>query len=359
MANSYISQEELYAALAAYREAGTIKKAADLLGIHRESFRRRLRAAAKQGLTSSTAYQEPEYTHKPFEVEDLPSPLPTVEELLARRKEEFTRVDAAKRARKLIDVKINLDGPIGIAHMGDTHLDDPGTDIGLVEHHVGIINRTEGLFGANVGDNANHWVGRLARLYGEQSTSAKESWVLVEWLLTSVQFLYLVAGNHDLFVGPGDPVEWIMRCQPGSLYEAHGARLNLKFPNGCEVRVNARHDFVGASQWNPAHGPSKAAQSGWRDQILTCGHKHITGYAPIKDPASGLISHAIRVASYKTHDRYADEKGLPDQNFSACVATIIDPYATNPANLVTVFFDLAEAAEFLTWKRHKFKQGKR
>ena len=290
---------------------------------------------------------------KPFEVETkLPSILPTAEELLERRKAEFRRVDEAKRARKLIDIAVKIDGPIGIAHFGDPHVDDPGTNIGLLERHVAIVNRTEGLFGANVGDQQNLWIGRLARLYGEQSTSAAESWVLTEWLINSVQWLYLIAGNHDLWAGSGDPLGFIMRSQPG-VYEAHGARLNLRFPNGRACTVNARHDFSGHSMWNTAHGPAKAVQMGWRDNILTCGHKHTAGYNPIICPASGVVSHAIRVASYKTHDRYADEKGLPDQNFSECVVTIIDPAARDERHLVTVFLNAEEGAEFLTWKRSK------
>lgn len=359
--HSPTTDAEALAAVEAYRVAGTLKAASALVGVSFTRVWERLRIATERGLIdemptrgkSGSHGGKPAYNPKPFEIEEIPSPLAPVADIIARRKAEFARVDAAKRARKLIDVLIAIDGPIGVAHIGDPHLDDPGTDITLLERHVQVINKTEGMFGANVGDQQNLWIGRLARLYSEQTTSAQESWALTEWLISSVQWLYLIAGNHDLWAGAGDPIQWIMRCQPGGLYEAHGARLNLRFPNGREVRINARHDFAGKSMWNPAHGPSKAAQSGWRDHVLTCGHKHETGYAPVKDPASGLISHAIKVASYKTHDRYADEKGLPDMNFSPCVTTVIDPAATSEAKLVTVFFDVEEAAEFLTWKRQR------
>jgi hypothetical protein len=193
----------------------------------------------------------------------------------------------------------------------------------------------------------------LARLYGEQSVSAQESWVLVEWLITSTNWLYLIGGNHDLWSGASDPVKWMAR-QANSLYEHHGARLGLKCPNGREIRVNARHDFKGHSQWNTAHGPSKAAQMGWRDHILACGHTHVSGYQVVKDPATGLISHALRVASYKTHDRYADEKGLPNQNIFVAPVTIIDPrYADTDPRCITVIFDPEEGADFLTFKRKR------
>jgi hypothetical protein len=93
---------------------------------------------------------------------------------------------------------------------------------------------------------------------------------------------------------------------------------------------------------------------GWRDHILTCGHKHVSAYGILKCPATGLISHAIRAAGYKIHDRYGKELGLPDGNFGPTAVTIIDPSKDDDqAGLITVFWDVQEAAEFLTWKRSK------
>lgn len=59
------------------------------------------------------------------------------------------------------------------------------------------------------------------------------------------------------------------------------------------------------------------------------------------------------MASYKTHDRYADQLGLPDQNFSENVVTIINPDARDEIDLVTVHFSVEQAAEYLTWLRGK------
>lgn len=292
-------------------------------------------------------------TEKPFEAPELPSELPTADELLARRAKQFRRKRVAREARHLIPIKITCGGPVGIAHMGDPHVDDDGTDITLLQRHVTIINKTEGLFAGNVGDYSNNWVGRLARLYGQQTTSAAEAWVLVEWLIHAVRWLYLVGGNHDLWSGAGDPVQW-MAAQARLQYEAHGMRIGLTFPNGRVIRVNARHDFSGHSQWNTAHGPAKAVQLGWRDHIMSCGHLHISGYNVLRDPASGLISHALRVGSYKTHDRYAEEKGLPNQTFMVAPVTVIRPqFADDDNRLITVFFEPETAAEFLTWLRKR------
>lgn len=288
-----------------------------------------------------------------FSTDPLPSPDAPIGELIERRKREWQRKSKAEDARRLIEVKIKIDGPVGIAHFGDPHVDDPGTDIIALERHLDIVRDTPGMMGGNVGDLQNNWVGRLARLYAEQSTSAKEAWVLTEWLVTRVRWLYLIGGNHDLWSGAGDPLEWIAK-HSGQQYEGWGARLALRFPNNKVVRVNARHDFSGHSQWNTAHGPAKAVQMGWRDHILTCGHKHTSGYQILKDPASGLVSHAIRVAGYKIHDRYGKELGLPNQNITPAVVTVIDPqYADDDPRLVTTLHDVEEGAEYLTFKRKK------
>ena len=288
-----------------------------------------------------------------FELPDLPSSGPTAEELLERRAQDFNRKARAAEARRLIPIKITIDGPVGIALFGDPHVDDDGTDIVKLQRDVALINRTPGLFAANVGDYRNNWIGRLARLWSEQSTSARDSRTLAEWLLRACPWLFLVGGNHDAWSGADDPIEWIA-AQVHALHEPFQCRIDLQFNNGRSVRLNARHDFRGRSEWNTAHGPSKAAQRGWRDHVLACGHTHVSGYAVLKDPASGLISHALRVASYKVFDRHAVASGFPDENIFNCPVIIIQPqYADSDPRLVTTIFDTETAADFLTWLRAK------
>lgn len=289
-----------------------------------------------------------------FSVDELPSELPPIDILLRQRQEQFDVKRAAHNARKLITIRIGVGGPIGICHIGDPHIDDSGTDIGLLERHTGIIQQTTGMFAANVGDTTNNWCGRLAALNEQQHTTRREAWALAEWLIRRCRWLYLISGNHDAWSGESDPLEWIS-MQAGTLYEKASVRARLVFPNGREVTINCRHDFKGSSQWNNAHGAMKAAQMGFRDNILTNGHKHISGYGIVKDPTTGRLSHCIQVATYKTLDDYAVERCLPDQNISPCVTTIINPYAADEVGLVHTVFDVEEAADFLTWKRERFQ----
>jgi hypothetical protein len=278
-------------------------------------------------------------------------PTNSQEELLARRSKQFGRKREAKDARHLVPVSVKVDGPIGLAFVGDPHLDDDGTDIDLVQSHLDIFRRHPAILPLAIGDYSNNWVGRLARLYGQQSTSAAEAWVLVEWFVNYVNWLALVGGNHDAWSGDGDPIKWMAKSARVK-YEANGVRLGITLPTGRMIRVNARHDFRGHSQWNTAHGIAKAAQLGWRDHILTAGHIHVSGYQVVRDPMSGLISHCLRIGSYKVYDRYADERGLPNQTFAICPVVVVRPqYADDDPRLLNTFFEPETAADFLKWLR--------
>jgi hypothetical protein len=285
-----------------------------------------------------------------YTIDRNPETIP-IEELINERKIKFSRKQEYYNDSKLINVKVNIDGPIGIAHFGDPHIDDDGTDIEALIEHAELCEKTEGLFAGNVGDLQNNWIGRLAHLYGQQSTSAKESWILTEHFLNITPWLYLVGGNHDAWSGTGDPLDWIMRSNNG-VYDQSQVRLNLIFPNKRKIRINCRHNWAGHSMWNTAHGLSRAVQMGFRDHIITAGHTHVSGYQVLKDPSSGLITHVLRIGSYKLLDRYAKEKGLMDSNIFQCPITIIDPqYEDNDKRLITTIFDPHEGAEYLTFKR--------
>lgn len=688
----------LASAVRAFLEHGkSVRAAAEAEGISRQQLARRLGQAAVEGMIdrsdvpqTSIALAKDEakrdgrgagWSARLIEVDALPSPIAPAEELIQRREAEYERVDRAQRARELIPVRVKIDGPVAIMHMGDPHIDDPGTNIKKLRSDIATARKTEGMLIGNVGDLQNNWVGRLARLYGEQSTSAAESWALTEWMVAEMapKLLYLIGGNHDchdtetecltrrgwlrhseitendhvlsfdadtgaavwspicriirrhhagpmvrlksrgidllctpnhrvlhrtldwkqrwrswryieaasmparlavpvsgragntgvdlsdeqlafagwvltdgsiswygnsprvtlyqskdsaeierlvsalnlecrrairqrhivavcgrtlvnpprpqrewvftadasrkilgwvpekgklpdwannlsssqfdvlldaivsgdgcwdgdvstkahavvhgtheflsslqavavqhgwrariafargtdarlnltraehysLWTGParteehyegdvwcltvplgnfmvrrngaahfsgncwsgaGDPLKWIA-AHHGAMFEGWGARLNLIFPNGKQIRVNARHDFAGHSQWNAGHGPAKAAQMGWRDHLLTCGHKHTSAYQLLKDPSSGLISHVLRVAGYKVHDRYAKELGLPNQNITPASVTVIDPrFSDDDVRLITVIHDVDTAADFLTFLRRR------
>ena len=307
-------------------------------------------------------YIIPESTYQPgrqvvdkgdYEFTALPDDDVPIEELIAQRKRKFQHKREHEEASKLIPIKVKMDGAIGILHFGDPHVDDDGCDIEAIERHTDLVNRTEGLFAANVGDTTNNWVGRLAKLYGEQATSAAQAWKIAEWFVNRCDWLYMIGGNHDLWSGSGDPLRWIAKHQ-NSLYKSSEARIALRFPSGLEVRVNARHDHSGSSIWNPAHGPMKAALMGTRDHLYVAGHKHESAYSVLKDAISGITMHAMKVASYKIYDRYAKERGFRDNCLSPCALTTINPaLPSDHPDLIKAFWDPEEGADYLTYLRRR------
>lgn len=350
-----LSDDEVMSAYQAYQQAGgVVLHAAKLAKIPRSTFNNRLEEFWRRypHLQPALAEQESE---KEFTIMAIPKEGLDVDELVELRIRQFGVKKAYEEATKLIDVRVRNTGTIGILHFGDPHLDDDGTDLAVLRAHSDLTKQ-EGVWGANVGDTTNNWVGRLARLYANQSTSAEQAWQLAEWFIKRTRWLYMVGGNHDAWSGSADPLKWIAR-QSDTLYKPSECRINLCFPNDRRVIVNARHDFAGHSQWNPAHGQMKAAQMGYRDHIMISGHKHTSGYGIIKDGSTGRVCHAIQVASYKIYDTYAKERGFRDQTVSPACMTVIDPdLPENHPDMVKVYWDPLEGADVVAWKRSRKKK---
>jgi hypothetical protein len=345
--------------LKALQEADGVRiTAATKLKMHERSLMARIRAMKSKGYTIPDSTYLPgrplvdkgDYEFTPLPDDDVP-----IEELIEQRKRKFAHKREHEEASKLIPIRVKLPGAIGILHFGDPHVDDDGCDIEAIERHTALVNKTKGMFAANVGDTTNNWCGRLARLYADQSTSAAQAWKIAEWFVNRCDWIYMIGGNHDLWSGSGDPLKWIAK-QQNALYKSSEARIALKFPNGAEVRVNARHDHSGSSIWNPAHGPMKAAIMGTRDHIYVAGHKHESAYSVLKDAINGITMHAVKVASYKVYDRFAKDKGFRDNALSPCCVTTINPeLPPEHPDLVKVWWDPEEGADYLTFLRKRAK----
>lgn len=336
-------------------------EAAKQLGMKRQTFDSRVARAVDLGFLTrdereggtSAPREQLKSIHPAIESPILDDEDIDIEDLVAHRIKQFTQKQKAHLQRKCVDVTVKISGPIGILWFGDPHVDDDGTDLKSLRDHTDLVNRTQGLFAANVGDNTNNWTGRLAKLYAQQGTTAKQAWMLAEWFVKRCPWLVMIGGNHDMWSGAGDPMNWIARGQT-QMHAASEARFALCFPNGSRVVVNSRHDFSGHSMWNPAHGAMKSAQMGPRDHLHIAGHKHISGYGVTKDPGSGRVSHSVQVGSYKLMDRYAQERGFRDQMLGPCALTLIDPamHESHP-DAIKVYWDPFEGADVLTFKRKK------
>lgn len=324
-------QQQVLEALA--RHGGNVSRAADDVGLSPRQVRR--------------------YRDRGVHIPSIPDADRDVSAILRARKDEFRRLDDSIRARQLIPIQMKDDKPICLVFFGDPHLDDPGTDIEAVERHAELVQETEGMYGACLGDITNNWIGRLARLYENHTVTAQEGWKLAEWFLTKVDWLYVVSGNHDLWSGHRDPVPWILEHRGAtSLYDCW-VRVALQFPNGREIRVNCRHEWKGSSVYHNIQGQYRAAKHGFSDHIIIGGHKHTCGYAQAvhPDPTTGIdhgrLSHLLQVATYKIHDKYAREHGFPNQHISPCACAVIDPGAEYETDLVEIYWRPEKAKKVL------------
>ena len=358
MAGHALSDEDAVAAIQAAQEYGSVVAAAAAKRMPRSTLQSRVNTARERGLDTPGS-QKTIYMHTaPFVADEIPEELPPIEDLISRREDNWNRKNKTETAKKLVGVKVTTEGPIGIMLFGDIHIDDQGMNFPLFKEHLELA-QTEGMLAIWVGDLQNSWIGRLGHLYADQSTTAREALALMEWAIEEIgdRLIAIIEGNHDLWakgINRKSPIEWI-RDRGRFISDEHGLRLGLRLPSGGEYIINCRHDFAGRSQWNPAHGVAKAAHLGWKDDVLIAGHTHVSGYNLLKDPASGKVSHALRIASYKHWDSFAASKGFPDQNIFECPTLIIDPERKDDRHRVQVVLDPAEAAEYLTWKRDKWK----
>jgi len=305
--------DELYKSKEAVDKYGTQAEAAKYLGITRRAVQHRLARLEKL---------RPKFTSP-----QLPSKSRNLEDLIEARIEESRRVKNADASRELIQIPLHIDGPIGVLVFGDPHVDDSGCDFELLANHREIAKNHPHILAASIGDYQNNWIGRLGVLYGEQQVTSREAWKLVEWLVSEIHWLFLISGNHDLWTGAGDPLDWIAG-QQGSIYEPYGVRLELQHPCGSKTRIHARHDFPGQSIYSQLHGPRREALMGFRDDLIICGHKH-TGACETFVTPDGNVCQIVRVSGYKVVDSYAKQLGLKKHPIFPSALIIIDPSAPN------------------------------
>ncbi len=343
MTNISLTDEQLKETINAVHEHGSNQKASAHLGLNRRTVDNRMQMARERGLLRLTEYEEfPEDTLPPEEI---------IKQCVARFKQE----QKAWQSRKWFEIKSKIDGPYGICWFGDPHLDDNGCNWPLLEEHIKLCRKTEGMFGANIGDSHNNWVGRLGRLYAEQDTSRKTAIKLVEWFFrdSGVDWMVILKGNHDMWSGTGDPLDALASGISPIL--DWNAQFKIVPPKGRTANIWAAHDFKGHSQWNPLHGPSKKAQmTAAAADLYVCGHKHNWGIFKTEDGDNNRAYTTVRLRGYKYVDSYADVGGFGSQQEGASVVTVFNPYAKTNGQFLNTFEDVEAGSDFLTFLRKKY-----
>ena len=223
-----ITQEEREQAHTAVALHGSVSAAARALDMPRGTLRHRL---------------------KGWTLADPPRDGLPIGDLIDRRIEEFKQKENYEKATKLTHMDLNMKGPFGIMFFGDLHMDDAGCDMATLVGHTSLCKESEAVFGVAVGDLQNAWPRQLAHLWGEQTTTAREAVMLVQWWMEELaeKLLLIVSGNHDYWsrnVNGIGPIEWITSLT-GTPTAHDGARIALHLPGGRTITINCRHDFTG------------------------------------------------------------------------------------------------------------------
>lgn len=318
---------------------GSIRAAAKASGVPFATLQGRLkgvkdRSAPKMLETESLIFPDfPESELKP-------------QEIAAQAAKNFAKHLAARDARRWMEIKVKSNRPIGVAFVGDPHLDNNGCNWPLLNRDIDVLANTPGMHAVNMGDLTDNWVGRLVRLYADQEMSKKQAWKLAAWFMNSagISWMAHILGNHDAW--NDGPYLIKANATPQVPVEDWQSRFKICFPNGNEVKVHAAHDFPGSSIWNDLHGAQKAAMQLEQADIYACAHKHSWAIKQGENAQRGFVYHLIRTRGYKFIDSYSDQLGFGSQQYGATITGIIDPAATGPTK-IQMFADLVEAAKYL------------
>jgi hypothetical protein len=284
-----------------------------------------------------------------------PSPIPvgahvppsdmTAEEIIATREVAFNRKMAAKDGKAWREIHINTSDPVVIIFFGDPHLDDDGANWPLLREHIELA-QLPNVYGVNIGDTTNNWVGRLMRLYANQDLGVDSARKLAKWFLceAGINWFCWIFGNHDAW-NEGNEILSLMNTD-GIVMEDWQARVTATFPTGMKVPIWISHNFPGNSQWNLLHGPMKAAKMRGGAAIYACGHTHTWAMHHEEMPETGDIYWAIRSRGYKFMDSYANVNMFPEFRHGASIAAVIDPRAKTPTGSVVCFTDPAQAVKY-------------
>lgn len=278
------------------------------------------------------------------------TPKDPIDRLLEEKCNKFTERSREHYEKEITTIPMGSK-PIGIVHFGDPHLDDNGCDLPLLKEHIALAQRTPGCYGGNVGDTTNNWVGRLTKLYANQSTTFDEALVLSEWMIKSIEWAYFVYGNHDHWNDGATILNLLMRDARVHCKANHEAKLDLIFDNGVKTKIVARHNFKGHSMWHPTHGMLRAVQFGHWGDLLVAGHTHEHGLIEIESQ-QGFHRSGLRVRGYKRFDSFAQEKGFYEHREGCAALSVINPYAP-PTDRIKIFWDIPIGIEYLNYLRTK------
>tara|TARA_B110000444_G_scaffold14374_1_gene12375 strand:+ start:4070 stop:5125 length:1056 start_codon:yes stop_codon:yes gene_type:complete len=347
MGRHAVPEEELMEVLTADKNFNNRYQAAESLGLKYATYMQRLHKAEDRLGDISKAPD--------FEIPDLPSEEMDIEDLVQTVTDRYERRAKAKDAMDWIDIKVNIDGPIGILWMGDPHIDDNYCNWTRLREDIKLIQSNPAIKGASIGDVHNNWIGRLSlKCSPEQETTTAQTYSLISWLINSMDPLILIRGNHDCWTPfHKDAMTWMK--QPRSITNDWQVKFRLNFSNGYSLSVDSRHDFPGHSQYNPLHAQMKASLWNSDADLYIAGHRHNWAIQKIEQ-RNGKVASLVRLKGYKDYDQYAVEKGFSQQKHGQSILQVIDPYSSSESKQ-NFFENPQEGHDFLLYLQDKYSKG--
>lgn len=311
---------------------GNYNQAEAASGIHHTTLQRR------------ALHYKPEVVMPQFPEDDLP-----VEQIIESMSLRYAKRSAYETALRWFPIKMPDNKPIGLAFVGDPHVDDDGCNWPMLQEHCDIMKQPD-IYAVNIGDPSNNWAGRLTHLYANQETSKKTAWKLVKWFLrdSGIRWLAWLDGNHGAW-GDGAQIAREMNINhiPMSDWQA---QFKLVFP-AWECRVWAAHDFAGHSMWNTLHASQKAAHMKDWAHIYASGHKHNWALHQEESASKDFVYWLARSRGYKFIDSHAERFGHQSQKYGASIMAVINPLGKDDATRVQCFADLEQGADYLAYLR--------
>lgn len=243
------------------------------------------------------------------------------------------------------------DEPYGIAFLSDLHFGSAYTDYAQAKADAVTIASTPGMYAVFHGDGIDNWI--LPKMAGLQRGQAMpfddEMEMFKDWLaMLGKKLLVVVAGNHDNWTYTLSGIDFLQGLvNPMALYDQHQAIFDI-IAGSHRMRFAVRHKWRGQSILNPTHGMERAARDIDAD-VYVGGHTHIATlarYFTVRD----RDRLAILTGTYKRWDSYGHALGLPPSQHSGAGVLVVDPRKGH-----TFIKDVAEASDYLTWKRRKAK----
>lgn len=335
-----LSDEELREAVVAFNASGGNKqKAADALGIKRETLRDRLKVAETRGVTETPMIEMPSFVTEGDEAEDI-------EDILRRFRKGHDLKAKAAAARNWFEIKVRETKPYGLLWFGDPHL-GPHCAWPILERHIAVA-RQDGVYAANIGDTSDSWpwTGRMAKLWAEEDISHKTERRLATWFMfeAGINWMVWILGNHDSWNNSDFFKQLGAHCVPVIDWRA---KFTLSHNNGSKTRIDAAHGRKGSSIYNPTHGTLRDAKFGEDAALYISGHTHNFGLFEYEMPERKTSTWLAQIRGYKIFDDYALVNGFAESQKGHSILSVIHP----ENGRVQCFSNVEEGSEYLKWLR--------